>query len=136
MKLKTLSAILLSTSLFTMNSWAADETITYKNARGSTLTLNFHADNTVTGTFITAVASKDCKQAIGTKKPVIGFTADNAITMSVGYPECGATVSFAGNMENNKKMIDTTAIIVHQSQQINKEGPGARMLSHDVFTKI
>ena len=109
---------------------------TYKNARGSVLKLKFNDDNTITGTFITAVASKECQQAIGTRKPVTGYITKNSIAFVVSYPECGAVVSLAGNIEDNKSLIDTTAIIVHSTAHIATEGPGARMISHDVFNKV
>ena len=84
----------------------------------------------------TTLASKECQQAIGMKRPIVGYTAKNAITFSVNYPECGSVVTFIGNIENNKSVIDTTAIVAHPSIQTAKETAGARMISHDVFTRI
>ncbi len=134
MKLKALTCM---TMFFLASSvFAANETFTYKNTRGSELILQFSSDNSLTGTFTTAVASKECQQAIGMKRPISGYTAKNAITFSVNYPECGSVVAFIGNIENNKMLIDTTALVAHPSSQIAKEGPGARMISHDVFTRI
>lgn len=126
----------MSLLLISPVTFAANETLTYKNARGSELTLQFSSDDSLTGTFTTAVASKECQQAIGMKRPIIGYTAKNSITFSVNYPECGSVVTFIGNVENNKMVIDTTAIVAHPSSQIAKEGPGARMISHDVFSRI
>ncbi|HVE44734.1 MAG TPA: avidin/streptavidin family protein [Gammaproteobacteria bacterium] len=126
----------ISLSLFSQGVFAGNNPIVYKNTRGSSLTLLFGSDNTVTGTFITAVASKECQEAIGTTRPVVGYTAKNAIALSVNYPECGSVVSFAGNIEKNKKTIDMTAIIARQSTEIAKEGPGARMISHEMFARV
>ncbi|MCC2666510.1 MAG: Avidin family [Gammaproteobacteria bacterium] len=126
----TILSLLLSQMVF-----AASDSINYKNTRGSMLTLQFNLDNTLAGTFTTAVASKECPQAIGMKRPIIGFIAKNAITFSTNYPACGSVVTFIGNIEKNKTIIDTTAIVAHQSIEIATEGPGARMISHDVFTR-
>lgn len=136
MKLKYTGYIaILSLALLSQSVFATNDTITYKNTRGSTLTLKFGSDNTLAGVFTTAVASKECQQAIGMKRPIVGYTANNAITFSVNYPECGSVVTFIGNIENNKKVIDTTAIVAHPSIQIAKEAVGARMISHDVFSR-
>lgn len=126
----------ISVSLFSQTVLAANDTITYKNTRGSVLTLQFAADDTLTGVFTTAVASKECQQAIGMKRPVTGYMAKNAITFSVNYPECGSVVTFIGNIEKNNQVIDTTALVAHESTEIAKEGPGARFITHDVFTRI
>ncbi len=136
MKLKTLACLSVTTLFLSSLSFAATDTVTYKNARGSELKLHFSSDDTVTGTFTTAVASKKCQQVIGIPRPIVGYTAKNAIAFSVNYPDCGSVVSFSGNVENDKSLIDTTAIISHLSVQVAKEGPGLRMISHDVFTRI
>ena len=137
MKLKSaVAGMTVNLLLLSPFAFAANKTFTYKNTRGSELTLQFSADHSLTGTFTTAVASKECQQAIGMKRPIIGYTAKNSITFSVNYPDCGSVVTFIGNVENNKKLIDTTALVAHPSSQIAKEGPGARMICHDVFTRI
>ena len=135
MKIKKVYYIAAILSLFCQNTFAENNTITYKNSRGSTLKLTIHSDETLSGFFTTAVASKECQQAIGMKRPIIGYIAKNALTFSVRYPECGV-LTFIGNIEDNQKIIDTTAILAHPSSQISKEGPGARMIGHDIFLKI
>ncbi len=136
MKFKNIAYITaLSLSLLNQSILAAGDTFTYKNTRGSVLKLQFNPDDTLSGTFTTAVASKQCQQAIGMKRPIVGFIAKNAISFTASYPECGSIVTFTGNIEENKKTIDTTAIVAHPSAQIAAEGPGARMISHDVFKR-
>jgi hypothetical protein len=132
MYLKFICFFAVIVSLFNQNAFAEKNAIHYKNTRGSSLELQINPDNTLSGFFVTAVASKECQQAIGMKRPIIGYIAKNAITFSVNYPDCGV-VTFIGNIEDNKKIIDTTAMVAHLSNQIAKDGPGARMISHDVF---
>jgi hypothetical protein len=136
MKINSIGSITILSLLLSQMVFAESDIINYKNTRGSMLTLQFNSDNTLTGTFTTAVASKECQQAINMKRPIIGFVAKNAITFSTNYPACGSVVTFIGNIEKNKTIIDTTAIVAHPSLEIAKEGPGARMISHDVFVRI
>ncbi|EKD71293.1 MAG: hypothetical protein ACD_46C00221G0018 [uncultured bacterium] len=139
MKLKNICYIAVILSLFSQSVFAdkntEKNTITYQNTRGSILKLSINSDNTLTGFFTTAVASKECQQAIGVKRPIVGYITKNALTFSVNYPECGV-LTFIGNIEDNQKIIDTMAIVAHSSNHIAKEGPGARMISHDVFNRV
>lgn len=135
MKIKNICYMAIIVSLFNQNVFAENKNIIYKNTRGSTLKLQINEDHSLTGFFTTAVASKECPQAVGSERPIVGYIAKNALTFSVSYPECGV-VTFIGNIEDNLKIIDTTAIVAHASTQISKEGPGARMISHDIFTLI
>src|SRR5579864_8493603 len=111
MKLK--SVALFTVLALSSLAFAETERLTYINTRGSELVLEFSSDNTLSGTFTTAVASKECQQAIGMQRPIVGYTAKNSIVFSVNYPDCGSVVTFIGNIENNKKIIDTTALIAH-----------------------
>jgi hypothetical protein len=122
-------------SLFTQSVFAESNVLTYKNTKGSILQLKINPDNTLTGSFTTAVASKECQQAIGMKRPLVGYIAKNAIAFSVSYPECGV-VTIIGNIEDDQKLIDTTALVAHPTNHFAKEGPGARMISHDVFSRV
>ncbi|MBA2710071.1 MAG: hypothetical protein H0U57_05730 [Tatlockia sp.] len=124
----------MSTVLSTQSALANDESITYKNKRGSVLTLNFSTDNSINGTFTTAVANKECQEAIGMERPVIGYIANNAITFSVNYPKCGSVVTFIGNLQKDKNKIDTTWIVAHQNDSI-KSNIGTRLIGHDVFKR-
>ncbi|KTC96100.1 avidin/streptavidin family protein [Legionella erythra] len=137
MNLKAITcAALVTLSAGTQAATADRETITYKNERGSVLTLHFTSKDTLSGTFTTAVASKECQQAIGNQRPVIGYIVKNAITISVDYPACGSVLAFIGNIEQDKATIDVTAILAHQSTHIATQGPGARFIGHDVFKRV
>lgn len=135
MKFRNIGYVAVIFSLLNQPVFAESNGMMYQNTRGSILKLEINSDHTLSGFFTTAVASKECQQAIGMKRPIIGYIAKNALTFSVSYPECGV-VTFVGNIENNKKLIDTTAIVAHPSSQIAKEGPGVRIISHDVFNRV
>ncbi|MDX1837180.1 hypothetical protein DIZ81_07000 [Legionella taurinensis] len=137
MKCKAIAcAVLVTLSAGADAASTARETITYKNERGSVLTLHFTSKDTLSGTFKTAVASKECQEAIGSERPVVGYIVKNAITISVDYPACGSVLTFIGNIEQGKAMIDTTSILAHQSTHIATQGPGARFIGHDVFKRV
>ena len=121
--------------LFLPSIVLATNEITYRNSHGSILTLQINSNKTLSGNFTSAIASKECPQAIGMKRPIIGFIEKNTLTMSVSYPECGV-VNFIGNIEDNNRIIDTISIVAHESHHIAKEGPGARFIGHDIFHRI
>lgn len=130
MKLRA-CALMIGLSLINQMIFAGQNTITYKNERGSILTLNFHEQKILTGTFTTAVASKDCQEVIGVERPIIGYLENEALTFSVSYPTCGSVVGLTGHINQNKDQIDTIAMIVHQTKAI-----GSQMITHDTFKKI
>ena len=134
MKLKKTFFLTITFLLFSPIILAKNVMI-YRNSHGSTLNLQINSNQTLSGTFISAVASKECPQAVGMKRPIIGFIAKNALTMSISYPECGV-VNLIGNIEENNQIIDTISIVAHESHHIAKEGPGARFIGHDVFHRI
>lgn len=113
-----------------------DNSLTFKNKRGSLLELVIQSDNQITGYFTTAVASKSCPDAIGTKRPITGYMVGNALTFSVVYPMCQSVLSFSGNFTKNQNNIDTISILTHQAMDITHEGAGARFIGHDSYKKI
>ena len=135
MKIKIIMTIWLSLLLQTL-AFAESNIVTFKNKRGSILTLNLDKGEILTGTFKTAVASKECQEAINLQRPLTGFKAENAITFSVNYPKCGSVLTFIGNIDEAKGIIDTTAILARNATDISTEGPGSRLIVHDVFKKI
>lgn len=127
----TIASLLLAHSAF-----AEKHTMIFKNQRGSTLELNILSDNKIEGYFTTAVASKSCPQAINKKRSITGYMVGNALTFSVVYPMCESVVGITGNFDQEKKSIDTIAIINKQATDITHEGPGARFIGHDFYNKI
>ncbi|HAT8894440.1 TPA: hypothetical protein F8S33_15375 [Legionella pneumophila] len=127
-------AIIMSLSFANHMVFADQNTITYKNMRGSILELNLSKQNTLSGTFTTAVASKECQDVIGTKRPIIGYIDGTAITFSINYPTCGSVVTLTGHINPNKDTIDTIAVIAHQASTFTG-GPGSQFITHDTFIK-
>lgn len=115
---------------------AAQNTLTFKNQRGSVVELNLLENNQVEGYFTTAVASKACPQAIGTKRPVRGYTVGNALTFSVVYPMCNSVLIITGNFAKDQRAIDTMSILNLQAEDVTHEGPGARFIGHDTYKKV
>jgi hypothetical protein len=135
MSFKTISCVALAASTLLCQSAFAN-TITFKNERGSTLELNILADNKVEGSFTTAVASKTCPEAINKKRPITGYIVGNALTFSVVYPKCESVLSITGNLSKDQSLIDTVSILNKQSADVTHEGPGARFIGHDSYTKV
>lgn len=137
MSLQSVCIAAISVIILSANPlYAAQSSIKYKNNRGSELTINIGKEHNVTGHFITAVASKSCPQAIGTKRPIIGYVSGNALTFSTVYPMCDSVLSFSGNFFDNKKSIDTLSILIHQAKDIIHQGPGDRFIGNDTFHKV
>ncbi len=134
MQLKNICFTAICLSIISQNIFAADDSLTFKNQRGSVLHLTIHSDNTLDGYFTTAVASKSCQQYIGKKRPIMGYIVKNALTVSASYPECGV-LTYIGHINENQKMIDVTAVVAHPSQPSTKEWNDAKMLGHDVFIR-
>jgi ABC-type phosphate/phosphonate transport system substrate-binding protein len=94
------------------SSYAAtsgNQTITYKNQRGSTLVLNFvpTKNNTgnLTGTFTTLVG--DCAANMGVPMPVTGYFNDNVVSLSINFPECNQSIAMTGHLTSNKAQLQT-----------------------------
>jgi Avidin family len=136
MKLIALGTVAAVAITCFQQAYAKNQTITYQNTRGSTLILKFSDNDSLTGTFITAVASKKCQQAIGMKRPITGYVVNDAIAVSVSYPMCGSVVTFIGHIDPSKTHIDTTALLARQSKYFYPKGPAAEFITHDVFTKV
>lgn len=116
---------------FVSASLSAEQTsIRYKNTRGSVLELNFGQDNKLTGSFVTAVATKDCQQAVGSKRPIIGYADGTAIGLSINYPVCGSVVTLSGHISKDRDVIETIAVIAHQGDHF-----GTQYISHDTFAR-
>jgi len=115
-----------------------NNTLTYENQRGSTLVLKGHKltknTGTITGTFTTNVASKNCQSVIGKPTPIKGYYDGNAITISKIFPKCGVAIATIGNLEKNKKL-DMLWIVAFQGKQTETEDWNTRMIGHDIYSR-
>lgn len=137
MSFKTLfCAITLGTTLLSQAAFAEHEVITFKNQRGSILELTILEENKIEGYFTTAVASKTCPDAMNKKRPITGYLIGNALTFSVFYPMCDSVLSVSGNLDEAQESIDALSILNKQANDITHEGPGARFIGHDSYSKI
>ncbi|STX39910.1 avidin/streptavidin family protein [Legionella feeleii] len=128
-------AALLGLSVVSQAGFAADAMV-FKNEKGSVLELTVAKEGNVTGYFTTAVASKECQQAIGQKRPLVGYLTGNAFTISIDYPDCGSALSIIGNIAENKKSLDTTWVVAHQALSNQQPNLGARFIGHNSYTRV
>ncbi|WP_043873244.1 avidin/streptavidin family protein [Legionella massiliensis] len=125
----------LGFSLICQTGFAA-ETMVFKNENGSVLELSAGENSTVSGYFTTAVATKECQQAVGQKRPVVGFLTGNALTLSIAYPDCGSALSIIGNLKDDNKAIDTTWVVSHQLASAKNQGLAAQFIGHNIYQRI
>lgn len=110
----------------------------YQNQRGSLLVLNKHKISknygTISGTFATAVASKNCQDVVGKPAPITGYYTGNAVSFTVSYPSCGAVIAVVGNFEKNT--IQTVWIDSHQALHAEGKDWNTRMIGSDTYKLI
>ncbi|WED42736.1 avidin/streptavidin family protein [Legionella cardiaca] len=137
MQLKKISRIVAVSGLIMLSQASfAEEKMVFKNGKGSVLELSSTKEGALTGYFTTAVASKECQQVIGQKRPVVGFLTGNAFTISIDYPDCGSALSIVGNLGKDNKTLDTTWVVVHQAAVQRKKDLGARFMGHNTYHRI
>ena len=111
----------------------------YLNQRGSMLIMTKNkttaTSGTLTGTFTTAVASKNCQKVIGQPMPISGFYTGNAFTLSINFPMCNTVVAMVGNM-TSQGALDTLWLHTGQADNPNTEDWNARTTGHDLFHKM
>jgi hypothetical protein len=135
MKFKNLgSVVLFGGSLISQAGFATQQTMVFKNNYGSILELIVAEDSSVKGYFTTKVATKDCPQAIGQKRPVLGFLAGNALSLSINYPDCGSALSINGNLKEKNQAMDTTWIVSHQLVSVNTLK--AQFIGNNIYKRV
>jgi hypothetical protein len=141
--MKVMKKIVLSVSICLLNlnycvNAAAASSITYKNQRGSLMTLTWHAvkgnTGTLTGTFTTAVGN--CKQDIGVPVPLAGFFNGNAVAISINFPHCEQVVAMVGNLTDNQNKLHTIWLDTAQSQDPRGENWDSNIVGSDSFQKL
>jgi len=104
-----ISLVCCSLSAAQLACAAPDQTIIYKNQRGSTMTLVFHSGEgntgTLEGTFTTAVG--ECKADVGVPLPLTGYFNGNAAGITFNFPHCKQVVAMTGNLMNDRSKLHT-----------------------------
>jgi hypothetical protein len=124
------SSMLLSHSLFA----AADSNATYKNQRGSTMVLNWHADDNTSGTFTTAVGN--CKEDMNVPLPLAGYFNGNVISVTVNFPHCKQVVAMTGNLNADQSKIHTLWLDANQASDPDGKNWNSNIVGSDVYQKI
>lgn len=90
--------LLVAISLAVLMSWTsgADDTVSYTNQSGSTMSVAISDKGTVSGTYNTALGC-----GVGTSRPLKGFKNGTAITFTVSFEECGSITSWVGHIQDN-----------------------------------
>jgi len=139
MKLKTkfLTACLFMGAINVVNAAMQEET-TYKNQRGSTLSLVWHHDaessGKITGTFTTAVGN--CQAEVGKPMPVTGYFSGNAVTLSVVYPQCKKTIAMAGHTDKERSNMHTLWLVASASEDPRGKNWDANIVGSDTYQKL
>lgn len=140
MRLRKLVTCVGLCSLFLSHyaSAASDFSETYKNQRGSTLVLVWHADSkntgTLNGTFTAAVGN--CKQDVGIPLPLTGYYNGNAISVTVNFPNCKSVAAITGNLINNKNSIHTIWLLASQAEDPLGKNWDSNLVGTDSYEKV
>ena len=135
--IKSVLPHVLSTCLAcsSVSALAAPQDLTgvWVNQFGSTLVLQRSTDQTLTGTFSTAVATT--KACIGRLFPFTAVINDNALAFSISMADCGSPVviGITGSLltDDNDPRIETLAVI----QKRGEKAWNYRTISTDVYRR-
>lgn len=115
----------------------SEKSVTYKNQRGSTLTLiqkdNDNNTGTLTGTFTTAVGQ--CKEDVGVPLPITGFFNGNVIIVAVNFPHCKVAVAMTGYISHNHKKLNTLSFAAKDTPDPEHQNWDSNIICNDHYTK-
>jgi hypothetical protein len=116
----------------------SDPSITYKNQRGSTMTLVWHTGfentGTLTGLFTTAVGN--CKEDIGVPLPLSGYFNGNAISVTINFPHCKQIVAMTGNLSKDQSNIHTIWLDANQADDPRGKNWNSNIIGSDSYEKL
>lgn len=116
---------------------SSDQSISYKNQRGSTMTLIFHQvdkdTGTLKGTFRTAVGN--CGQDVGVPMPLSGYYNGNALAVTVNFLHCKQVVAMTGNLLNGNQ-IQMLWLDASSSKAPHHEDWNSNIIGTDFYKKI
>ncbi|MGB6976651.1 MAG: avidin/streptavidin family protein [Gammaproteobacteria bacterium] len=138
MKLIIGSTLCLANIGYCANAATDSSSETYKNQRGSTMTLAWHANSrntgTLTGTFTTAVGN--CPQDVGIPMPLAGFFNGNAVAITVNFPHCKQVVAMVGNLTDNKNSLHTIWLDANQAEDPRGKNWNSNIVGSDTYQKM
>ena len=138
MKKLIFAICLLTTATLALAGRPGPHDVKYQNEKGSTLILSKHAtgqnQGTLTGTFASTVAPKNCQQEINQAKPIAGFYDGSAITVTAGFPKCHAVVAFVGNVSG--KSIDVIWLDAKGAPSEKGHAWERQLIGHDKFHRV
>ena len=132
-------AILLTIGLLSLSSIeaATNKTITYKNQRGSLMTLTWHHGTNdtgnLTGTFTTAVGN--CQQDMNKPMPLQGYFNGNAIALTVNFPHCKQVVAMTGNLTADQNELKTLWFDTTQASDPSRKDWNSNIIGADYFKR-
>ena len=142
-----ITKVICLAALGTTSLWAdAGKTLTYKNQRGSTLSLTWHESlpnkdvpaveqeiktGTLTGTFTTAVG----KCATGYAAPVTGVFNGNAIAITLNLPKCKQVIAMTGNLTDDNEELHTLWLDAAQAADPRKADWNSNIIGADHYKK-
>ncbi len=123
-----------------------DKTVTYKNQRGSILSLTWNESDeskkakegdapkdtgSLTGTFTSAVG----KCAAGNTVPITGYYNGNAIAITLNLPQCKQVIVMTGNLTNDNDEIHTLWLDAAQTADPRKDDWNTNIIGADHYKK-
>ena len=118
--------------------YAADQTIIFKNQRGSMLKLIFQNEKTntgsLTGTFTTNVGN--CKADVGIPVPIRGYFNGNAIALIVNFPHCQQLVAMTGNLTDHYDELHTLWLDAHNVKDPVNKNWDSNIIGADSYKKV
>lgn len=120
-------------------AYAAEQpSMTYKNQRGSVLTLIWQDDKkdvgTLSGTFTTAVGN--CKTDMNVALPISGFFNGNAIAITVNFPHCKQVVAMVGHLTHRHDKLTTLWLDAMQATDPTHKDWNANITGADDYERV
>lgn len=110
---------------------------TYKNQRGSILTLKWHPTEGdtgyLTGHFTTTVG--DCPEDMNVSQPIKGYYNQNTLTLSINFPHCKQVLAMTGNIDENKSKISMLWVDAHVTSDPDHKDWNTNLIGTDKYRK-
>lgn len=129
--------VFCSLSATVTNIYAAnDSKVTYKNQRGSIMTLNFHPNkNTNEGT-LDGTVTLAAKQDAGAVFPLFGYYNGNAMAITINFSHSKQVTAMAGHFLDNKNKIQTLSLDALQTKDPHTEDWNSNVIRAGSYTRF